>query len=82
MMTAVTCASMPKYAQHSTRKDVTPTAQKLSKNEIVIDKLHMEGHTDKWCMVNCDPHLFKALDNVSVYHNLHTDSTLICGQHY
>ena len=55
-----------KFAQHSTRKDVTPTAQKLSNIKIVIDKMHMEGHTDKWCMANCDPHLFMELDKVSL----------------
>lgn len=54
-----------KYAQHSTRRDATPTAQKMAQIEIVVDKLHMEGHTDKWCMANCDPHLFNALDKVS-----------------
>lgn len=53
-----------KYAQHITRKNVTPTAEKLSRIEIVIDKLHMEGHTDKWCEENCNPRHFKALDNV------------------
>ena len=63
MMTAVTCA---KFAQQSITKNVTPTAQKLSEVEIVIDKLHMEGHTDEWCKANCDPHLFKALDKVSI----------------
>ena len=56
---AVTCVSLP------TRKDATPTAQKLAKIEIVVDNLHMQGHTDKWCMANCDPHLFKELDKVS-----------------
>lgn len=55
-----------KFAQQSTRKNVTPTAQKLSKVEIVVDKLHMEGHTDAWCKANCDPYLFKALDKVSI----------------
>ena len=53
-----------KFALHKSRKDVTPTATKLSNIEIVVDKLHMEGHTDKWCMVNCDAYLFKALDKV------------------
>ena len=55
-----------KFAQHSSRKDVTPTAQRLCNVNIVVDKLHMEGHTDKWCMANCDPRLFPELDNVSV----------------
>ena len=45
---------------------MTPTVQKLSKVEIVVDKLHMEGHTDAWCKANCDPYLFKALDKVSI----------------
>ena len=57
-----------KFAQNSTRKDATPTAQKLAKIEIVIDKLHMEGNTDKWCIANCNPQLFKALDKVSACH--------------
>jgi hypothetical protein len=56
-----------KFTQHSTRKNVTATAQKLSETEIVIDKLHMAGHTDKWCKENCDPHHFQALDKVCVY---------------
>ena len=54
-----------KFSQHSRRKDVTATAQKLSDIEIVVDKLHMEGHIDKWCKDNCDPHNFEALNNVS-----------------
>ena len=24
------------------------------------------GHIDKWCLENCDPHLFRDLDKVSV----------------
>ena len=26
----------------------------------------MAGHIDKWCLENCDPHLFRDLDKVSV----------------
>jgi len=29
--------------------------QMISQLEIVIDKLHMVGHTDKWCKEVCDP---------------------------
>ena len=47
---------------------MTPTAQKLANIKIVIDKLHMQGHIDKWCMANCDPRLFPELDKVRVYH--------------
>lgn len=66
-----------KYGQHSTRRNVTPTAQRLSNIEIVIDKLHMEGHTDKWCKDNCDPHFFRALDNVSTWMYFWT-ATMLC----
>ena len=52
----------------STRKDVTPFTQFLAKVKIVCDNMHMTGHTDKWCKANCDPHLFKELDNVSFIH--------------
>ena len=31
----------------------------------------MEGHTDKWCIANCDPRLFPELDNVSVTKSIH-----------
>lgn len=55
-----------KFAQHARRKNVTTTAQKLSETKIVIDKMHMVGHTDKWCKENCDPNDFRALDKVCV----------------
>ena len=54
-----------KFARHSSKQDVTPTAQKLASVEIVIDKMHMAGHVDKCCLENCDPHLFSDLDRVS-----------------
>lgn len=53
-----------KFARHPSRRDITVTAQKLASMEIVIDKLHMTGHIDTWCLANCDPHLFNDLDNV------------------
>ena len=30
----------------------------LANVEIVMEKLHMRGHIDKWCSENCDPHNF------------------------
>ena len=53
-----------KYARNDVRKDLTPTAQCLAKTEIVIDKMHFSGHTDKWCLDNCNPNNFRDLDNV------------------
>ena len=53
-----------KYARNEIRKDLTPTAQQLAKVEIVVDKMHLTGHTDKWCLANCNPHHFTKLDKV------------------
>ena len=56
-----------KFARNPNRRDVTTMAKKLASVEIVIDKLHMQGHVDKWCLANCDPHLFRALDKVMLH---------------
>ena len=47
------------------RSQLTPTSVKLSNVEIVIDKMHMAGHIDKWCIQNCNPSSFSDLDKVS-----------------
>ena len=53
-----------KYAQNPIRRDQTPTTQLLSKMEIVVDKMHMAGHVDKWCKDTCDPRTFAELAEV------------------
>ena len=55
-----------KYAKHPSRSLLTPQSTKLANTEIVIDKMHMAGHTDVWCHQHCDPKSFKELENVSV----------------
>ena len=47
------------------RSELTRCTIQLSKIEIVIDKMHMAGHVDKWCHENCDPNLLTELDDVS-----------------
>ena len=47
--------------------------KKLAEIEISVDRLHMKGHTDKWCIENCHPDLFPALKDVS-QHNQFTRS--------
>ena len=56
-----------RFAQNPTRRDITPTAQRISSLNIVVDKMHMAGHVDKWCKENCDARKFTFLDNVSVH---------------
>ena len=47
------------------RSDLTPCTRTLSsKVEIVVDKMHMAGHTDHGCHKYCDPKSFKELENV------------------
>lgn len=54
-----------KYARNTKRNKVSLAAAALANVEMVIDKLHMRGHVDKWCAENCDPNKFKELDDVS-----------------
>ena len=58
MMTVATSESLPDIQADGILQ------QKLATVEIVIDKLHMAGHIDKWCKMTCDPHLFSDLVNV------------------
>ena len=56
-----------KFAQNPTRREISPTAVLLASLEIVVDKMHMAGHVDKWCKENCDARSFPELDNVSLH---------------
>lgn len=55
-----------KYARNPVRSQLTPITIKLANLEIVIDKMHMAGHIDKWCLQNCNPRSFADLNVVSV----------------
>ena len=44
---------------------MSDTAKCIADIDIVVDKLHMRGHTDPWCKENCDPHSHGDLDEVS-----------------
>ena len=54
-----------RYARNPRRSDTTACSTKLANTEIVIDKMHMSGHTDKWCHEHCDPRRFKEIQDVS-----------------
>ena len=53
-----------RYARNPCRSQITPCSAKLASIEIVIDKMHMAGHIDKWCHQFCDPRAFIELENV------------------
>lgn len=44
-----------KYVQNPKRSHLTCTAEKMASLSIYVDKLHIKGHTDSWCLANCDP---------------------------
>ena len=54
---------LKKYAINPCRKDVANSYSYCIVN-IVVDKLHMKGHTDSWCKKNCDAKSYRELDNV------------------
>lgn len=56
---------LQRYANNSVRWDLSPITKKLATVEIVIDKMHMAGHTDRWCFEHCNPRSFKDVDDVS-----------------
>ena len=58
-----------KYTQNSKRKDLTVTSQKLASLSIYVDKLHIKGHTDPWCLENCDARNVEDLNDVSCNHS-------------
>ena len=55
---------LKKFAENPCRSAITPTAQKIACTRIVVDKMHMAGHVDKWCKENCDSRKIPDLDKV------------------
>lgn len=51
-----------KYMQK--RSQLTKTSEKMMNITVVIDSMHMKGHTDSWCKRTCDPKWFPQLNNV------------------
>ena len=43
-----------RLAQNPSRKDLTPTTKNIASTEIIVDKMHITGNADKWCLDNCD----------------------------
>ena len=53
-----------KFATNPVRSDLTEQTKQLASVEMVVDKMHMKGHTDPWCKEHCDPAKFQALQTV------------------
>lgn len=50
------------FVQNPERKSVTPVAATIASLSIYVDKTHIRGHTDAWCLRNCDPRPVKDLE--------------------
>ena len=74
--------NLRKYARNSIHHDLITTDKLLAKTEIVIDKLHLAGHVDKWCIANCSPYLFPQLDQVCIMIHSLQPTNLILQLHY
>ena len=53
-----------KFARNPNRADISRESQILAKQHIVVDKMHMRGHIDQWCKLNCDPAEYPYLNDV------------------
>lgn len=48
------------------RADLTEISARINCCQIVVDKMHFMGHTDKWCFEHCNPNQLQELENVNV----------------
>lgn len=53
-----------RYSRNPSRILYTEQAKQLATVEIVVDKMHMKGHIDPWCLENCNPSKFECLHKV------------------
>ena len=53
-----------KFCTNPIRKDLTGTTKKLALLPIMVDKMHITGHVDAWCLENCDSRKVKDLEKV------------------
>ena len=54
---------LKRYAQNQ-RAELTETAKRIATCSIVIDKMHFKGHSDAWCLHNCNPYELEQLRKV------------------
>lgn len=53
-----------RYCRNPNHQCISAESKKLGSMEIVVDRMHMKGHIDKWCKKHCDPSTIPALDKV------------------
>ena len=56
------------FAQNGIRKNVSQESKIIALLEILVDKMHMAGHNDKWCKETYDSRKVKELQEVSIWY--------------
>ena len=69
------------FARNPCRKDTTSTSQQLACLEIVVDKMHIAGHKDPWCLQNCDSRKIPELQKVNYWVYAHRYSNSYNSYH-
>ena len=49
---------------HKIPLELDPTS--VATSSIVVDKMHMKGHVDRWCKENCDARNIEELREVTI----------------
>lgn len=62
---------LQRFIRDRTKDDSTQRLKNLKNIKFVVDKLHIQGHTEPWCLNNCHPRLFPDLEPIN---------TVICEQ--
>ena len=71
MMTVATWGNLLKIPLEGKLREITSAAKRLSEISIVVDKMHMKGHVDRWCKENCDARNIEELREVSIVDKAH-----------
>ena len=55
---------LKRFARDPMWAGITDQGKQPASVEMVVDKMHMKGHVDPWCKMNCDAEIFSELDKV------------------
>ena len=46
---------LKKFVQKRVKENPTDRLVEFNKYPFIVDKLHIQGHVDPWCLANCNP---------------------------
>ena len=63
------------------RAELTETSNKITRCQIVVDKMHFAGHVDKWCQEHCNPYEVDELRKVCLHSVIFSLSMCTVNRH-